>query len=235
MSTAEQRTPVAEDRADTRMFVLLHHAIRTDLRRLVAALDTLREDEPDRVAALVRWYRELARQIHDHHQAEDEVFFPALAARSSELGAGAAPQEQMADDHRYLAALTDRVAGHLERLSDRRHPWADAHRAARADAAALVSLAQDHFEHEERDMVPLFARYFSASEYAVLNRRADRLHRPSDLAFALPWFFDHLSAVDRDAATTETPVLMRVLATILRPRYRRLVRAAGLQSTGVVP
>jgi hemerythrin-like domain-containing protein len=208
------------------MFLLLHSALRSDLDRLVDALDALPDDDRRRARGLVRWYRQLARQIHGHHRAEDEVFFPALATRSEELVAGAGTD--MAEDHRYVAALTDRVADRLQRLARAEEPWSDARRAARADAVALASLADDHFAHEERDVVPLFAQHFTAAEYDALSRDADRVHAPSELFFALPWFFDHLEPAEREAIHAETSVPLRLLAAAFRPRYRRLVRAAGL-------
>jgi hemerythrin-like domain-containing protein len=225
---AAARTSPTEDgpRADARMFLLLHHALRSDLDRLVAALDAIPDDDRRRARGLARWYRKLARQIHGHHRAEDEVFFPRLATRSEELVAGAG--REMADDHRYLAALTARVADRLQRLARNGEAWSEARGAARADAAALASLAHDHFAHEERVVVPLFARHFSAAEYETLRREADRVHPPSELCFALPWFFDHLETAEREVILAETSVPLRLLAAVLRPRYRQLVRAAGL-------
>jgi hemerythrin-like domain-containing protein len=217
-------------RADTRIFLLLHRAIRCDLERLVAALDELSDGDVRRVRGLARWYGELARQIHGHHRAEDEVFFRQLAARSEELAAGAGPQ--MADDHRYVASLTDRVAERLRRLATSGDSWPVARRAARADAAALAALADDHFTHEEREVVPLFARHFTAAEYEAMSRHADRVHSLGEMCFALPWFFDHLQPDEREDVLADTPAVLRLLAAAFGPRYRRIVRAAGLDHGG---
>jgi hypothetical protein len=235
---ARSRPTEAGPRADTRTLLLQHHALRMDLERLVAAIDGLPDDDRRRARGLARWYRHLARQIHGHHRAEDEVFFARLATRSEELGAGAGAET--ADDHRYVAVLVDRVADRLQRLvrtgawSEARHAartrasWSEARHAARADAAALASLAADHFAHEEREVVPLFARYFTAAEFDTLSRAADRVHPPLQLCFALPWFFDHLEPTERQTILAATPLPLRLLAAAFRPRYRQLVRAAGL-------
>jgi hypothetical protein len=68
----------------------------------------------------------------------------------------------MSDDHRYVDSLTDRVTEGLERLVSDDEPKTDTQRAARAEAAALASLVDDHFAHEEREIVPLFARHLTA-------------------------------------------------------------------------
>lgn len=61
--------------------VVIHRAIRQDLRRLAACLAGLDEGTPPAQAAAIRHYTAaLLAGIRAHHQGEDEVLWPVVAA-----------------------------------------------------------------------------------------------------------------------------------------------------------
>lgn len=213
-----------------RTFHQLHEAFRVDADRLRAAIGRFAERDratgSGRPAALVRWFGEFRVQLLAHHRVEDEVWFPALAARSPEFVAR--DEAGMADDHRYLDALVGKVEVALERLADPSQPFGPSRSEAEVAATALADLLADHFAQEERTVVPLIDRVCTPEVLAELNRRADREHSLGELRFLLPWFVEHLPPAERSQVLRDAGRCMRLLYRLTRRRYRRLVRAARL-------
>jgi hemerythrin-like domain-containing protein len=211
-----------------RTFHQLHAAFRADAERLRATVAAWSSDDRAALAGLARWWRRYREQVRAHHRVEDELWFPAVAARSPDFVVQA--RAAMADDHRYLDALLDRVDIALTRLADPTAPFEPARRDAVTAVAALASLLADHFAEEERSVVPLIEQSCTAEEIADLGRRSDRAHSRAELRFLVPWFFDHLEPGERAEVLREAGWTIRALHCLSRPAYRRTVRAAGLTS-----
>jgi Hemerythrin HHE cation binding domain len=67
---------------DLTFVTLIHQSLRADAARLAAAIAELRpSDRRDRLPAVQAFFGHYRDQLILHHRHEDELFFPALAAR----------------------------------------------------------------------------------------------------------------------------------------------------------
>jgi hypothetical protein len=196
--------------ADLESYLRVHRALRTSAAQFADAVAT--GDRP--ANALQRWYRGFAAEIRCHHHIEDELLFPALAARVatySQYG------PTLQSDHQELDELLDHLASALED----------------SDRSTSVSLARelsDHFHHhldyEDDEIVPLFARHFTSAEFEELNKRAIRMTPPKQLVFTAPWMMSHLDDGERVAVLASAPKAMHLLWFATRRRYSRMSRRA---------
>ena len=223
--------PVDCTRPDLRQYRAMHSAIRASNERFVAALIDLRRSARHPAApALQRWFTGYGQELRGHHRIEDTIFFPALAARVPAYP-DYAPTLDI--DHHRLDELVDLIAESLGTLASATSPWDADHDAAVAHAVELRDLMSEHLEFEDREILPLFERHFSAEEYAALDDQARRSVSLQHALFFVPWF---MSSVEPDVAATalaEAPLPLKVIHRLTRRSHRRLVTEAfGTSGSG---
>lgn len=134
--------PITED--DLAVLRLVHAALRRDLALFTAELDDTAHYPAD-LSRLRRAWANFARQLHDHHTAEDELIWPTLRHRA---GAAAEP---------VLASMTAEHATIDPAIHEVEHAMSAAigepHRAADLQAALtrLRELVEGHLTHEEAE------------------------------------------------------------------------------------
>jgi hypothetical protein len=76
----------AEPEPDLTSMVVVHRAIRQDLRRLAACLAEIagRGSSPSQARAIGRYTAALLAEIRAHHENEDEVLWPVIAATAGQ-------------------------------------------------------------------------------------------------------------------------------------------------------
>src|SRR5687768_17969544 len=117
---------MAEEKADNRLYLAVHQALRRTLDRFIGA--TERRD-PDALApVLVERWSAFVRLLHHHHEGEDEKFFPAIAAASP--GAETLIQRLEAE-HQELVPKLDTADAAVARLAQ--DPSAESQGAVHAD------------------------------------------------------------------------------------------------------
>lgn len=114
------------------------------------------EELADRVGHLHRF---LTEHLIPHAEAEDAWLYPAVA----ELLGGPAATDTMRRDHVEVRALTDALAGLVERL-DRQGFDASLGRELRRVLYGLYALVTVHFAKEEEIYVPLLEERLSAEQ-----------------------------------------------------------------------
>ncbi len=173
--------------------------------------------------ALHRWFAGYATQIARHHEIADTIVFPALLARVPTFVECAPALDA---DHRLVDELAAAAGSTLRRLTEPTPSWDDDHAAAVAQTAELEQLFADHLDDEERDVLAVLERHFSADECAALDERVGRAVTTTPGGFALPW----LSAtVDPDVGRSLAalaPMPARLAQPARRRTYRRLVAGA---------
>lgn len=218
------------DTPDLNSYYMIHAAMRRGSRQLASAIASLAEGDIAR-AEDIRWYSEgLVHELHAHHTIEDDLFFPALAAR---VPAFADYESTLADDHVHLAevmsALTDAVRG----LADGQ-PWETSHPVAVEQSAELADLLDRHLATEDDDVLPLFERHFDAEEYHRLDQQAVKRTGLRQLLFTVPWA---VTTAEPDAAAhalEHGPAVLRIVWRVTRRRYvRRAARALGVEVMAV--
>ena len=103
------RTRTAEEpEPDLTSIVVIHRAIRQDLRRLAACLSQIAASGAPRSRshAIWRYTAALLAQIRAHHQNEDEILWPVIAATAGQ----AVDLAPLTDDHQAIGAAAGRAS-----------------------------------------------------------------------------------------------------------------------------
>jgi hemerythrin-like domain-containing protein len=215
--------------ADITPLVLVHRAMRQSAHRLHAAIAGLAPLDRRRASAIATWFEGYTGELHHHHGVEDDIAFPALAARVPVFDHHA---EELAGDHEHLDRLIGTLGGRLRGLAGT-EPWTAAHQEAVALAAELRDHLDQHLDHEDADIVPLFARHFTADEFAQQHRQAVKRLSPRQMLFTVPWLGSCLSPDEREALFDSSPRILRIVWWLRHGAYERAT-AYALGPTVVV-
>jgi hemerythrin-like domain-containing protein len=209
-------------RPDLTFVTVIHQALRSDAGRMSAALASVGPgDRPGRVAGIACYYGQYREQLALHHRHEDELFFPALAAR---VGADAMHLDELTAQHEALDTALEAVSDRLGALADPAGDFATDHARALSALTAMTRLLDEHLALEERHALPLFESEMPAGEYKHLEARI-RKATPRALArFLIPWVIVHASPDQRAALLRSAPP-MRLLYRLNLGYYRAFDQA----------
>jgi hemerythrin-like domain-containing protein len=210
----------AEPEPDPTPILVTHRAILRDLRRLADCLGALAGNPvpPDRASAIRRYAAALLAQIRAHHDGEENILWPVIAATAGQ----SADLTPLTDDHRAIEAAGGRARRALARFGG----GPDTPGELCASVGALRDMLDEHIADEEQQILPALQRYVSAEAYQWCEMQIYRKAGPSDLRFTLPWLARHASRDELPGllAAAGWPALMILTAT--RPAYTRLERRA---------
>jgi hypothetical protein len=134
-----------------------------------------------------------------HHHGEDELLWPALAARDASF---AATGDQLAAEH-------DALDVSIEDLADR---FRYARRDNVVDAAVATRDALEaHLQAEERDALPVWLASFSPEEHEDFRNRLQRATPLGDVAVMVSWLLDRAQGPARDMVWEQLPGALRAL------------------------
>lgn len=203
---------------DLTTYYAVHQAMRRSNESLVRAIGATEPGDVRRITAIAHWFDGYVGELHNHHRNEDDVFFPALAAR---VPAFAEYERSLADEHHRLDAILQELAATLAR-------WAldadscEPHARALDLAVDLHDLLATHLDVEDTEVVPMFACWFTADEYAELDRQVMKGLDLRQALFTVPWFMATVDPEVSAAALRSAPPALRVLHRLTRNRYARL-------------
>jgi hemerythrin-like domain-containing protein len=203
--------------------VLLVHAT---LRRQAAGLRAATEhfgDTSNDPAALVRLWSLFSRNLHRHHQGEDDVIYPLVLSR----------QPDFADIHAEMHAEHGAIVDVLERADAafdqfRSDPTTGNARHAHAVVGEVQHVLTEHLAHEESAALPIVASLISEDEIAGFEKR---------FVSEIPSRERGLSLAAMDASLADHPELhlpavpkpvQALLALVWRRQYASLIRRAGV-------
>ncbi len=212
--------------ADLTGYLAIHQAMRVANEQLVRGIGTAGVVDPERAAALGRWFRGYSDELRTHHHIEDDIMFPQLLARVPDY---AVYSDSLAGDHHQLDRMID---GLREALAD----WAahttdsdaarDARFAALDLAVELRDFLEEHLAIEDADVLPMVHRNFTFEEYAELEKQAGKAITIRQAFFTAPWY---MATVDTETAARtwrEAPIALKVIHVLARRSYARLAAKA---------
>ena len=139
---------------------MVHRAFRSELHNATGLVRGVAAGDTSRSAAVGGHIDFMMTALHQHHLAEDAVVWPRLSARAPSR---AGEVNRMEDAHRGIADTSERVRATAARWAESGDPWL---------AGQLVPLVEEfagrvdeHFDDEERNVVPLIAEYLSPREW----------------------------------------------------------------------
>ena len=217
----------AEPEPDLTSIVVVHRAIRRDLRRLAASLAQIADGgaPPSQARATGRYTAALLAEIRAHHENEDEVLWPVIAATAGQ----AVDLAPLTDDHRAIEAAVGRASRAL--ASYRAQPRMLAE--LLASVSDLRDMLDEHIADEEEQILPAMRRYLPAEAYRWCEKQIQRKTSLTGLQFTAPWLARHArpGELSRGLATSGLPA--RIVLAATRPGYARLERRAFAASPGV--
>ena len=201
--------------ADLTSYRAVHRAVRAAARRLSTTVTAIPTTDGRRVRGLQRYWAGYSAEVLTHHTIEDDVFFPALADRSSTM---ASLMARLDADHHRLDELMAEVETAITRFTD-----AGAPARAAAALAELADLMDEHLDVEDDWVLPLFTLHFTADEYAELEEQAfAAVGIGRQAMFAIPFVVRAMSDAERIATLATAPLPMRVLHALTRRSHERL-------------
>ncbi len=186
-STPSLKPRTSHDPApDLTSLVVTHRAIRQDLSRLAATLAAIgqRGLEPGQARAVCRYTTALLAAIRAHHDNENDIIWPLIAATARET-VDLAP---LADDRLIVEEAAARAQRALARFAA--EPEAGA-AALQASISKLRDLTDEHVADEEAQLLPAMRRYLPAPAYQWGERQVMRKAAPPGPQFTVPWLARH--------------------------------------------
>jgi hemerythrin-like domain-containing protein len=201
--------------------LVAHRAMRRDLARLATLAGDIvgRDQQPSREGAICRYAAALLAAIRAHHQGEDEILWPVVAATARQ----AVDLAPLADDHQAIDAATIRADQVLASLAA--GPGIRA-AALPASVAALRDMVDEHIADEEAQLFPAMRRYLTAQAWRWCEKQIMRAPGPPGLRFTMPWLARHAAQGELRALLAAEGWRGRVVLTVCGPGYSRLERRA---------
>jgi hypothetical protein len=148
---------------DTSDMLAVHGVFRECLADAPALIRAAQE-RPEQAKCVAAHLDLVLRLLHVHHEAEDELLTPKLLARCSPLETHAV--QHVADQH---AAMLGGIARTEELLPAwRAEPTAARGASLTAALTGLQTALTQHLDDEERDVLPIAARYVTPQEWGQL-------------------------------------------------------------------
>ena len=205
---------------DVHDMVVAHRTFRREFRLIPELVRRVRPGDTARAAVLAAHARLVLGGLHMHHTSEDELLWPKLLER-------AAPDAELI--HR-MEEQHERVHGALEKLQPAIDRWeAEARPAVTEEVAATFDALRDAlFEHlgeEEREILPLAARYVSQQEWDELGDHGLARMSKAQLPLMFGMVLEEATPEEAAELNAKLPAPVRLLAKLVfTPQYRRYVR-----------
>jgi hemerythrin-like domain-containing protein len=192
---------------------LIHAAVRRDLDRLAAALDTFPDGDRARARDLDRAFVNLRRELTRHHEGEDTHVWPML----SHAGVDGRLLSEMESEHHAMAEALSESGGAMTSFAVS-GTGADA-ATARASVARTQAVVARHLTHEEDELEPQLHPLTGTPEWKAVEKKLSR-HPPSVAGPFFAWLTDGMSDSHRAFLRTLVPApVVTVLSTLFGRRY----------------
>jgi hemerythrin-like domain-containing protein len=196
---------------------LIHAAVRRDLDRLSAALESFPDGDRGRAQALDRAFVNLRRELTHHHEGEDTHIWPMLTGVGVDPGLLTALE---AEHHAMAQSLSDTGAAMtalaLSGTSGRAA-------AATESIDRTRAVVEQHFRHEETELEPQLRPHLESPEWKATEKKLSR-QPPSVAGPFFAWLTDGMTDEQQKFLRTQVPgPVVTVLAKVFGRSYYREV------------
>src|SRR4051794_12993817 len=197
---------------------VIHCAVRRDLKRFRAALDSFPDGDRDRATALHRAWQNFDAQLTEHHEGEHEIAWPALKA----MGVADASIPTFDHEHEAMAADLAATRATMDQLA-RSASRADADIAAAA-MAKLETTTVTHLDHEEQETEPVLAANSDHPAYKQMSKQFSRRSGPPTAGTFFAWMDDGATPDEKAALRDSVPgPVLAIIGTLFGRKYRKEV------------
>ena len=166
---------------DTSVMPTIHTLFRREFRLAGGVIRRVADGDVRRATVVAEHLDLMARTLHEHHTAEDELLWPKLLERVPEE---LAPIVRLMEaQHGQVDALLTEIGGIRPRWAATADP-ADRDRLAELFDQLYVHLAE-HLDAEEERLLPIAARAVTQAEWEEMGERARENGRRSEMALVL--------------------------------------------------
>jgi hemerythrin-like domain-containing protein len=197
---------------------VIHCAVRRDLSRFKAALDTFSDGDKARAAALHRAWQNFDAQLTEHHDGEHEIAWVGLKA----VGVDQATIDGFDQEHDLMAAdlATTRVA--MEEFAASASK-ADAD-AAGVAMAKLETTTNTHLDHEEETTEPLYQKEYDHPAIKEMGKKFSRRTGIGQAGAFMAWLEDGATAEEKAGLRANVPgPVVTIIGGLFGRGYRREV------------
>lgn len=208
---------MSDAHADTRLYLVVHEAFRRTLQRFVTAT---RELEPARLHRVLgdRWGF-VVRGLHDHHEHEDDEFFPAIARACPDEAALIA---RLKTEHAELVQMLDAADAAVATFEA--GPTPEALREAHDAIAQIQTFLLPHLAIEDAELLPAATAKVAADEWEQMNERAMRAISRRDLPIAAAALDEVARSLPPEQRPPPPPLPLRIMVALFwRRRYAKFV------------
>jgi hemerythrin-like domain-containing protein len=194
---------------------LIHGAVRRDLDRLSAALNSFPDGDESRARELDRAFVNLRRELTRHHEGEDTHIWPMLALQ----GVEPALLHDMESEHHAMAESLSETGAAMTALATSGSGAAAA--TARASVVRTQAVVERHLAHEESELEPQLQPLLETPEWKAVEKKLRR-EPPSVAGPFFAWLTDGMSEDHRAYLRSLIPApVVTVLAKVFGRRYNR--------------
>jgi len=199
------------------MNTIIHAALRRDLARFDAALGTFSGSQ-QRAHQLWTAWENYAHQLHQHHDDEETIFWPAMR----ELGVDESLVGDLDGEHQRMLGGLEAATAAMKALQQ--GPTADNARTARESVGAFGAILTEHLAHEEKDLEPFAATTLKGSAQGKAAGAAVRKAHQGQTGTFVAWLLDGADADARAGLSREIPAPVLFLINRVGGRdYRRRI------------
>lgn len=196
---------------------IIHRAALRDLARFATALADFPANSKTRAVRLATAWTFFYGELDNHHRGEHEIAWPALQA----VGVPKATLDEMDAEHEQLTDALNQADLAFTALE--KAPTAANVKSASAAVADLSSVAEEHFEHEERELEPVYAAQRDTAEIKAMARKFAR-RSPTRAGDFFAWLQNGATPQERAALRESVPPpVIAIFSQVLGQRYRRIV------------
>jgi hemerythrin-like domain-containing protein len=205
--------------ADIRIFKLVHDTLRTFADRLGKTLDAVTPSDTSQLSTVADRWAFYARQLHHHHENEDNLVFPRLRSAQVDF---ADLDEQLRREHEELVTEMSSVDDSFAMA--RRRPDERSLSVLCAALAQFSSSLQTHLDLEDERLLPLVQETIPADEWNELSDQMLKSTPRRDLPLVAAALEEMVRELPPAARPPPPPLPIRVLnALFWRRKYRRFM------------
>ncbi|WP_209693130.1 hemerythrin domain-containing protein [Kribbella aluminosa] len=195
----------------------IHAAVRRDLDRFLNALERFPAGNRRRAAQLATAWQNFDDQLTQHHQSEHEIAWPAL----QKVGVSQEVLAQLDAEHDTMATALTAARTAMGALSNSATA-ADA-TAAHTAMQELQRVTVEHFDHEEKEIEPVYLEREGTPELKAMGREFAKVS-PTQGGTFFAWALDGATATESSAITRTIPKpVLTVILGLFGRRYRKSV------------
>ena len=219
--------------ADSRDMTVMHQMFRRECAAIAGLVRGVPAGDPAKVAVIANHVTWLLTFLHVHSAAEDKMVWPRLLER---VPAGTGPlaraKEAQDQDQGLNKAMDDLAAKVADWRGSSAAPQRDAVAGAAADLSALVN---EHFDLEEREVLPLIDKYLSEKEWDRVSGSGMKRMSFAHVQMAFGMILHETTPGQREIMRNVLPRVPWTVYSFLGPRAY-VANAASLRAaSGSVP